>query len=165
MTDWLHMSPEKTCRVRPNNSAVQAGPSPFKVVRGCRSNVTEAGVRYFHGGMTIVDFNKGLRLPQQPDFLFYDMYNPGCFPLTCKDSTQCPNSRPVHLHPRTKKMFEYEFSSSDPWIGNDAPSVCAGPKCNGYNSAVGWEVVGDHDKLRWETQRGIQGSCVHGHAS
>jgi len=163
--DWLHLSPERTCRVRPNQPSIRTGKSPYEVVRGCGANVTPTGVRYFQGGMTIVDFNEGLRVPQQPDFLFYKMFNPGCYSLTCKDSTQCPDSRPVHLHPRTQLMFKHAFSSSDPFVGNDAPNVCAGPKCNSYNSAVGWEVVGHGDDahLNWQT-KGNDGNCGTPHS-
>lgn len=146
--DIYQLSPQKTCRVEKENSTEVCGVGHIR--RGFLTHTTSAGVQYHYPGMTSVNFNSELRLPQRRPFLGPEYYNGGCFQLYSNDASQCPSaSRLAQTSPRTNAMFEAAFQRPfEPFTGNDAPPSCQGPKYGTYNSVSGWQTNGS--SLQWQ---------------
>jgi len=132
-------SPPKTCAVELQLPVTVLNKGTM--LQGQVNYTNQFGVKYVRPGMTVSDFNRGLRVPQQRTFLGPEYFNGGCAPLYCKDGVQCPQSVVASTPARTNALFEAAFGTLCPLTGNDAPPECFLGKCSGYNSTIGWEVV------------------------
>ncbi len=144
------VSPPRTCRVTMDFPIRQA--CPGRASMGAGEYITPPGVRYQTGGMSITNFNVGLRLPQRRTFLGPEYFNGGCVPENCKDAKQCPAGRRSTSTKATNQMFEAAFGSPMEFTGNDAPPQCFGGVCSSYNSTLGWEAT-PTGQLAWQTNQ------------
>jgi len=127
-------------------------------MKGNQSYTTPGGVTFRTNGMTVTDFNQGLRLPQMRTFLGPEYWNAGCTSLYCKDSTMCPGGTNATTCAPTGDMFNYLFESHSDFTGNDAPPACFGGLCSGYSSVLGWETSNTGMGTKWQAQ-GSQPAC------
>jgi hypothetical protein len=143
------MSPPETCRVEVQPSKCSTGVNSS--IKGSQNYTTPQGVTYHQYGMTVSDYNQGLRVPQMRTFLGPEFFNGGCTSLYCKDSTMCPNSVKAQTCAQTQDMFKYLFDSERSFVGNTAPPACFGGKCSGYSSVPGWETSASNPtQLKWQ---------------
>lgn len=152
------LSPPETCRATPMNPPQKTRVGVME--RGGDSWVSPGGVAYSMSGMTVRDFNRGLRLPQKRDFLGPEIYNGGCAPLMCKDTTNCPNSVRTTTSPQVSAMFDQAFSSMSDFTGNDAPTSCFVGDCASYNSVTGWQYTSEGALLWQAANPTSMGSCA-----
>lgn len=152
MSQYFAQSPAKTCMVRAANPPTNRG--FHKTGRDFTMFTTPYDVTYHKGGMTMVDWNQGLRQPQRGEYLSFRYYNSGCAPIYCKDSTVCPGSANVTSQSEhSSAMFESLFNSpANYYVGNQLRPQCVTVKCDSYNSPSGW-VAGPGGKPRWASRQ------------
>jgi len=144
------ISPPKTCRVEVTPSTCQLGLN--SAIKGSQNYTNPGGVTFHTYGMTVQDYNAGLRQPQMRTFLGPEYFNSGCSSLYCKDSALCQQSKMAQGCQRSDDMFTYLFAHQSDFTGNNAPqSVAIGSKCSGYNSVKGWELSSTNPtQLKWQ---------------
>lgn len=151
------ISNPETCRVEVTPSTCQIGANA--VIKGSQTYTDPYNVTSHVYGMTVQNYNEGLRQPQMRTFLGPEYFNAGCTSLYCKDSQMCPSSVPAQSCERSNDMFAYLFEQQSNFTGSNPPPACFGGKCSGYDSTVGWSVSKQNPtKLQWQSA-GLQGGC------
>ena len=159
------ISDPKTCRVEITPSSCPLGLNSS--IKGSQTYTTPTGVVYRNFGMTVQDYNRGLRLPQQRTFVGPEYFNSGCTSLYCKDAQMCPSSVEAQSCERTTDMLDYLFERQSDFTGNNAPPPCFGGKCVDYGSTLGWQLSSSTDPasqqqlpVAWQTTQGASfGGC------
>lgn len=151
------ISNPETCRVEVVPSSCMT--SLNSSIKGSQNYTTTGGIALHQYGMTVQNYNEGLRQPQMRTFLGPEYFNAGCTSLYCKDSNMCPSSVPARGCARSSDMFNYLFDHQSDFTGNDAPPACFGGKCSGYDSTIGWQLSSTQPStVQWQTS-GNTGMC------
>lgn len=147
-----------TCRMEVEPSSCKMGTG--MTMQGGGKFTTAQDVTYRVNGMTISDYNAGLRQPQMRTFLGPEYFNSGCSSLYCRDKEACGgNMKLAKGCGQTGDMMSFLFESQADFIGNDAPPPCfGGSKCGGYGSVLGWETNPKGPGLKWQAE-GMQLAC------
>lgn len=151
------LSPPSTCRTEVQPGTCKLGLNSIQ--KGSQRYTTPTGVTFRNNGMTVQDFNAGLRLPQMRTFLGPEYFNSGCTSLYCKDDTMCRGSKTARECQPTSDMMAYNFEAQCDSTGNSSPPWLAVGKGVTYNSTLGWELSDTSPGLlKWQ-EAGANSQC------
>lgn len=148
---------ELDCRVDKPNQCQVLGLNKWG--RGFETHKKYNDIISYQNGMQIYRPDDGLRVPQRREFLSAEYFDGGCFDWNCPQKKLCPEGKLSGPTPQEQKMFNYFFSSQDPYQLNGGPPQCVGIKGDTANSYLGWATLPNSNKPIWMNNSEQVGSC------